>query len=167
MSRHANPPDDVATRPTSFDTAVAAYLPFLRRLAWRLERNAQDRDDVVQETVENALSRWTSYRTDMPLAGWLAWRMRHVVSKRRARRKLSTTAIGEHATPATQYEYVEARETLRLVNGISKDRDIVVRLMLGDTQAEIARDYGVSRERITTRARRGRCELAERLREAA
>lgn len=163
MSRHPNPPDDVATRPAAFDASVAAHLPFLRRLVSRLERNAQDRDDVVQETVENALSRWTSYRTDMPLAGWLAWRMRHVVSKRRARRALSTTALGEHAAPATQHEYVEACDLARTIDDLPYGYGAVIKRLI--TGSEYTGNGGDRAMRA--QAQRAREALAERLREAA
>lgn len=163
MSRHPNPPDDVATRPAAFGAAVAAHLPFLRRLVSRLERNAQDRDDVVQETVENALSRWTSYRTDMPFVGWLAWRMRHVVSKRRARRALSTTALGEHAVPAAQHEYVEAADLARTIDDLPYGYGAVIkRVILG---GEYTGKGGARAMRA--QAQRAREALAERLREAA
>lgn len=163
MSRHPSPPDDVDSRPPDFDAAVAAYIPFLRRLARRMERNAQDHDDIVQEATVSALSRWKSYRPDMPFAGWLAWRMRHVVSKRRARRSLPTTALGEHATPAEQHCHVEAADLARTIDALPYGYGAVInRLITGGEYTGNGSDRA-----MRAQAQRAREALAARLGEAA
>lgn len=55
----------------SFIQLVDPYVPALRRFAWTLVRNDDDADDLVQDCLERALSRWAQRRLDGSLKAWL------------------------------------------------------------------------------------------------
>jgi RNA polymerase sigma-70 factor (ECF subfamily) len=53
------------------DEALRTMLPRLRRFALWLARDPSAADDLVQSTVERALSKWASRREDESLRAWL------------------------------------------------------------------------------------------------
>ncbi|HVI55761.1 MAG TPA: sigma-70 family RNA polymerase sigma factor [Luteibacter sp.] len=53
------------------DEALRPMLPRLRRFALWLARDPHAADDLVQSTVERALSKWASRREDESLRAWL------------------------------------------------------------------------------------------------
>ena len=53
------------------DDALREWLPRLRRFALWLTRETSSADDLVQATLERALSRWSSRREDASLRSWL------------------------------------------------------------------------------------------------
>jgi len=57
---------------TSWRDEVVGLIPALRAFAWSLSHNGSDADDLVQDTLERALSRWTLRRSDGDLRAWLA-----------------------------------------------------------------------------------------------
>lgn len=70
------------------DDQLRELLPRLRRFAYWLTRDSSNADDLVQSTMERALSRWDSRRDDTALRPWLfaiAYRQ-FLDGKRRARR---------------------------------------------------------------------------------
>jgi RNA polymerase sigma factor (sigma-70 family) len=46
-------------------------IPALRRYAWALLRDDEAADDLVQDTLERAISRWSQRRRDGDLRAWL------------------------------------------------------------------------------------------------
>jgi RNA polymerase sigma-70 factor (ECF subfamily) len=53
------------------DEALRTMLPRLRRFALWLARDSNAADDLVQSTIERALSRWHTRQDDESLRGWL------------------------------------------------------------------------------------------------
>jgi RNA polymerase sigma-70 factor (ECF subfamily) len=53
------------------DEALRPMLPRLRRFALWLARDPHAADDLVQSTVERALTKWTTRRDDESLRAWL------------------------------------------------------------------------------------------------
>src|SRR5579884_806951 len=53
------------------DAQIEPLIPALRRFAWGLCRDPHDADDLVQDCVERALSRWHLRRSDGNLRAWL------------------------------------------------------------------------------------------------
>lgn len=89
------------------DTALREVLPELRRFARWLTRDADSADDLVQSTLERALSRWHTRRDDTALRAWLysiAYR-RFLDGRRRARRR---AAMLELLGQRTEAEYPSA-----------------------------------------------------------
>lgn len=62
------------TSPTpmhELDEALRELIPRLRRFAVSLTRNASSADDLVQSTLERAITRWADKRSDGDLRAWL------------------------------------------------------------------------------------------------
>lgn len=53
------------------DAALRELIPRLRRFAVSLTRNASSADDLVQSTLERALTRWGGKRSEGDLRAWL------------------------------------------------------------------------------------------------
>ncbi|PZW45109.1 RNA polymerase sigma-70 factor (ECF subfamily) [Humitalea rosea] len=50
---------------------IERHIPALRRFAWALLRDGAAADDLVQDCLERALSRWHLHRADGDLRAWL------------------------------------------------------------------------------------------------
>lgn len=64
----------VVTNPTpmhELDEALRELIPRLRRFAVSLTRNASSADDLVQSTLERAITRWADKRSEGDLRAWL------------------------------------------------------------------------------------------------
>lgn len=75
-------------RDHDINASLREHLPRLRRFAGWLTRDGDQADDLVQSTLERALTRWHSRRIDTALRPWLfaiAYRQ-FLDGKRRARR---------------------------------------------------------------------------------
>lgn len=153
-------------RPASFDARVLSYMPALKKLAYRFERNRQDREDLINETVEVALRRWAGYRPDGGFYGWLVGQMRSVVAdvRRRARRHyaepldaayihnsgddtpMAVSSWHEPMLPAEQDNVIEL-DQIRAAMRPGRAADMLMRVAAGEEYSSIAADYGVSRQR--------------------
>ena len=71
-------------------------IPGLRRYAWALLRDGEAADDLVQDTLERAISRW-SQRRDGDLKAWLFAIQRNLFINGLRRRKARGTRVGEEA----------------------------------------------------------------------
>lgn len=150
----------VIDRPAEFDQRVMQYLPGLRKLSWRYCRDAEEREDLVNDTVMFALRNWQSFREEGGFWSWLCWQMRGEVSRRNNYNKRrvwlnaqfdvqheTADAIAELRTEPTQDVEVELADVKRLVAGV-RHGDVLLRYAHGATLDEIARDRGLSKERI-------------------
>lgn len=153
-------------RPAEFDARVLAYMPALKKLAYRFERNRQDREDLINETVEVALRRWAGYRPDGGFYGWLVGQMRSVVAdvRRRARRHvagpldaafdhnsmddtpMAVSSWHEPTLPAEQDNIIEL-DQVRAAMRPGRAGEMLMRVAAGEEYSTIAADYGVSRQR--------------------
>jgi RNA polymerase sigma factor (sigma-70 family) len=71
-------------------------IPGLRRYAWALLRDCEAADDLVQDTLERAISRWNQ-RRDGDLRAWLFAIQRNLFINGLRRRKARGTRVGEEA----------------------------------------------------------------------
>lgn len=86
------------------DDQLRELLPRLRRFARWLTRDASSADDLVQSTLERALSRWDSRRDETALRPWvfaIAYRQ-FLDGKRRARRYASVLELFRSGPEAEQ-----------------------------------------------------------------
>lgn len=86
------------------DQQLRELLPRLRRFALWLTRDAAGADDLVQSTVEKALSRWHSRRDASALRAWLfaiAYRQ-FLGDRRRARRYAAMLELFGRGAPDAQ-----------------------------------------------------------------
>jgi RNA polymerase sigma-70 factor (ECF subfamily) len=71
-------------------------IPGLRRYAWALLRDGEAADDLVQDTLERAISHWNQ-RRDGDLRAWLFAIQRNLFINGLRRRKARGTHVGEEA----------------------------------------------------------------------
>jgi len=104
------------------DEALRTMLPRLRRFALWLVRDPSAADDLVQSTVERALSHWASRREDESLRAWLfaiLYRL-FLDGKRRATRyaRLLGSLRGEEPTWPSAERVAIANSTLAAFAGL-------------------------------------------------
>jgi RNA polymerase sigma-70 factor (ECF subfamily) len=155
-------------------TAILAEIPRLRRYARALLRDRDAADDLVQDSLERALSRLENWRTGENPRRWLFTIMHHlfVDQTRKVRRRSETMpieAVEEMASPATQVENLASREILEALQAISPERRaaLVMVAIEGFSYAEAANVLGIPAGTLMSRISRGREELRSLLDHAA
>lgn len=91
--------NDAANRDLTLDeiaSLLEPQIPGLRRYAWALLRDGEAADDLVQDTLERAISRWNQ-RRDGDLRAWLFAIQRNLFINGLRRRKAHGTRVGEDA----------------------------------------------------------------------
>ena len=141
-------------------------IPALRRYAYALLRDHAAADDLVQDTLERALSRWTSRRSDGALRPWLFAILRnlHIDAHRQARRRGVQVEIDEvdHGeTAAHQEAALEARDVLATLEQLPEEQKSLL-LLIGVedfSYDEAARILGVPIGTVMSRLSRARQRL--------
>ena len=138
-------------RPPSFDAALIAYMPGMRRLASKLGYKGADADDLVTDTIAYCLEHWKNFRGETDkMWNWIYWQMRGIVKNSRSRKRVMLVAAGtsyESAEiSASQMDVAHASQVVGLLSG--RAGDMTVRLAMGDTLDEISSQHGISRERV-------------------
>lgn len=141
-----------ATRDATFDARVAAYMPGLRKLAYRYP--SQEADDLVQDTMVVAMQRHATFSEEHGLWNWLKVQMRIAAGRNRERAgRVKRAGINvaledyDQSTPATQEDYADLSAALGRLAG-TRHGDVVVQRAMGWTCAEIASERGVSKQRV-------------------
>ena len=156
--------------PDSFGRAIAAYLPGLRKRAMRYERNHADREELVGDTLELAVKHWRKFRPNGALWAWLKWQMAKAAANRREyasyKKRTGVNITLERLAPlpdAARQEDITMFS--QVVDAIPRERDkeVLLRRAEGDTDVEIAADFGVTRQRIHTLEKQARARLMKRL----
>ena len=150
---------------------IEAQIPGLRRFACALLRGDREAaDDLVQDTLERALSHWNMRRTDASLRGWLYTILynrfrsdRHRV-RRRGQHDLLTEDTDLPGIDGGQHSALEHRDLLRAFAGLPEEQQAVLLLVAVEdvSYQEAARVLGVPVGTVMSRLSRGR----ERLRRA-
>jgi RNA polymerase sigma factor (sigma-70 family) len=141
-------------------------IPALRRYAYALLRDHAAADDLVQDTLERALSRWTSRRSDGALRPWLFAILRnlHIDAHRQARRRGAQVEIDEvdhRETVAHQEAALEARDVLAALEQLPEEQKSLL-LLIGVedfSYEEAARIVGVPIGTVMSRLSRARQRL--------
>lgn len=157
-------------------TAILAEIPRLRRYARALLRDRDAADDLVQDSLERALSRLDNWRSGDSPRRWLFTIMHHLFidETRRSKRRHETMALPieaaeERGVPATQLETVESREILDALQRIAPERRAALLMVAieGFSYAEAANTLGIPAGTLMSRISRGRDELRMLLDDAA
>lgn len=148
-----NPTD----RPREFDERLLAYLPGLRAAARRIVHSADQREDIINDTIVYVLDHWQNFREDKanPSRGfyrWLTWQMRAIIQNKSRKRKLPTgssldVAARRVGVNAEQHDALEARQIIEMIEP-SRGGVALLRRGMGMRFREIGDELGVS----TTRA---------------
>ena len=146
--------------------AIEEHIPRLRRYARALTGNTASADDLVQDTLERALGRFSMWRPGSDLRAWLFSIMHNVhvnqVKGRRADREQSLDdEMPEIPVQATHNHVLEVRDLVSALNDLpSEQREIL--LLVGLEQLsyeEVAKVLSVPLGTVMSRLSRGREKL--------
>jgi RNA polymerase sigma-70 factor, ECF subfamily len=151
---------------------LEAHIPGLRRYACALLRGDRARaDDLVQESLERALSRWHQRRSDGDLRGWMYTILyrRFLTNRRRQRNDFvyqSLTEVLERDEPGVvggQEAALAQRDILRgLAELPEKQRSVLLLIAVEDFSYEqAARILAVPIGTVMSRLSRGRERLRQ------
>jgi RNA polymerase sigma-70 factor (ECF subfamily) len=147
---------------------IEAQIPGLRRFACALLRGDRERaDDLVQDTLERALSRWHLRRPGGSVRGWLYTILynRFLTDQHRSRRRgLHDTLTEKTDLPGIdggQYSALEHRDLLRAFSTLPQEqRSVLLLIGVEDlSYEEAARVLGVPIGTVMSRLSRGRERL--------
>ena len=151
---------------------LEAYIPGLRRYAYALLRgDRESADDLVQDSLERALSCWHQRRTDGDLRGWLYTILYHrfVTGRRRQRHDVghsSLTEILDVEQPRVgggQEGALAHRDLLRGFAELPEEQRSVLLLIAVEDSSyrEAARVLGLPIGTVMSRLSRGREHLRQ------
>jgi len=143
---------------------IEGHVLALRRFALALTRDRDMADDLVQDTIERALSRWQLRRRDAPLRPWLF--AIHISAWRRRMRSpvVADGAIEEIADISDDVEArVELRQVLGLLGRLPEEQRTALLLVAveGLSYAQTAEVTGVAIGTVMSRLGRARHRLRE------
>jgi RNA polymerase sigma-70 factor (ECF subfamily) len=150
-------------------TLLEPLIPALRRYAYALVRDRELADDLVQDTLERALSRWVLRRPDGELRAWLFTILRnlHINAYRRGKRQGPHVSIDgaiddAHAgTAAAQETGLEMHDVLAALDQLPEEQKSLLLLVGVEDLSydEAARVTGVPIGTVMSRLSRARQRL--------
>ncbi len=113
---------------------IEPHIPALRRYAFALLRDRDRADDLVQDTLERALSRWLLRRPDGDVRAWLFTILRnlHVSRWRSERRRGSIVGLDEATmpgVPARQEAALEVHDVLAALDQLPEEQKSLLLLV--------------------------------------
>lgn len=157
----------------AFAEAMIVLLPNLRRYAISLTRAPDQAEDLVQQTVERALSRADSFDPSQRLEPWLFRILRNAFIDQYRRQRSAGPQIDIHDAPdvlsTDPAAQIEARLMLRDVQAAMgelppEQREVLHLTCIEElTYAETARVLDIPQGTVMSRLSRARIALAEKL----
>jgi RNA polymerase sigma-70 factor (ECF subfamily) len=144
-------------------------IPALRRYAWALLRDREAADDLVQDTLERAISRWSQRRREGDLRAWLFTIQRNLFLNGVRQRKTRGTQVGEEAlndvqAPGTSPEtHTGLRDILVGLDSLSEEqRSLLLLVGVEDLSYEqAAQVLGIPLGTVMSRLSRARARLRD------
>jgi RNA polymerase sigma factor (sigma-70 family) len=155
---------------------IEPVIPALRRYARTFVRDAGAADDLVQDTLERAISRWHQRRSDGDARTWLFTILHNLAVnhlRRTARRgrevPLDDAGDSDVAVPSTQEDALRRDDILGAVGQLPDDqRSVLLLVSLEDVSyAEAARVLDIPIGTVMSRLARARARLLKLLEEPA
>jgi len=151
---------------TAFRQSVEAMIPALRRYARALARDADIADDLVQDTLERALSRYHLWRRGSDLRAWLFTIMHNIyVNQARSRARHQHEALETEpeaeALRGRDPDWLELRDLASALARVPEEQRAVL-LLVGleqFTYDEAARVLDIPIGTVMSRLSRGRERL--------
>lgn len=148
---------------------VAPLIPVLRRFAWSLCHDGVLADDLVQDCLERAISRWHLHRQDGNLRAWLFTILYHefVNGRRRLARRGTPASLDDlHVEPMAsddQEQQVRVRDILEAIERLPNDHRAVILLIAVEefSYDEAAAVLGIPVGTVMSRLSRARAKLRE------
>lgn len=148
------------------EALLEPLIPALRRYAYALVRDHDAADDLVQDTLERALSRWALRRSDGDLRAWLFTIQRnlHVSALRQDRRRGVHVELDESTTPSTaapQESGGEVQDILAALDQLPEEQKSLLLLVGVEDLSydDAAKVMGVPIGTVMSRLSRGRQRL--------
>ena len=149
---------------------IVALLPRLRRFGRAIARHPADADDLVQISIERALSRYEQWRPEAPFHSWMFGIMRNAwIDEARARGRHGKVLAPEEAGLDVPDNASEAQLRLlsvqRAMASLPEEQLLAVALVLveGLSYKEAAEALDVPIGTLTSRLARGREALQKQL----
>ena len=148
------------------DALLEPLIPALRRYAYALLHDHDTADDLVQDTLEHALARWTQRRPEGELRAWLFTIQRNLFINtwRQRQRRGPHAALDEVAPPgvaARQEEALEVRDVLAALDRLPEEQKSLL-LLIGVedfSYDDASRILGVPMGTVMSRLSRARQKL--------
>jgi RNA polymerase sigma factor (sigma-70 family) len=146
-------------------SAILAELPRLRRYARAMVGDRDAADDLVQDTLERAWSRFAQWRAGSDLRAWLFSIMHNLRVDQLRRPGLSTIAMDDEdfAVPirATQSDQLEVGDLESALAQLPEEQRAVLLLVALEEMSyeEVARTLGIPLGTVMSRLSRGRERL--------
>ena len=141
-------------------------IPALRRYAYALLRDHAAADNLVQDTLERALSRWYLRRTDGELRAWLFTILRNVFYTHMRRQALEIAVCNDpqftkNTVGPRQHTSLEVKELLNAFPRLPPEQREAVELAFfgGFTHAELAERLREPLGTVKSRIRMGLLRL--------
>jgi len=141
-------------------------IPSLRRYAYALVRDPESADDLVQDTLERALSRWHLRRAEGDLRAWLFAILRnlHVSAWRQKQRRGVQVELDEQNEPAATAAPDSGLETQDVLSALDRlpeeQKSLLLLIGVEDfSYDEAARLLGVPIGTVMSRLSRARQRL--------
>ena len=153
---------------------IEPVIPSLRRYARTFVRDAAAADDLVQDTLERAISRWHLRRSDGETRPWLFTilhnlAVNHLRRSARRGRELPLDDAGDSdvAVPPTQEDALRHEEVLAAVGQLPDDqRSVLLLVSIEDVSyTEAARILDIPIGTVMSRLARARARLLKLLEE--
>ncbi|SHG05296.1 sigma-70 family RNA polymerase sigma factor [Bradyrhizobium erythrophlei] len=147
---------------------IEPVIPALRRYARTFVRGAADADDLVQDTLERAISRWYQRRSDGETRAWLFTILHNLAVNhlRRAARRgrevpLDDAGESDVAVPSAQEDALRRDDILGAVGRLpDEQRSVLLLVSIEDVSyAEAARILGIPIGTVMSRLARARAQL--------
>lgn len=150
---------------------IEQHIPYLRRYAGTLTRDPAAADDLLQESLLNALSKSHLYRPGTNLRAWLftILRNQHVSSLRRAARSGIPVdpddAAPSFATRPNQEHSLSVQAVEKALRSLPKGQRRLIELVAvhGQSYEDVAKRYGLALGTVKSRISRGRSQLRQAL----
>ena len=148
------------------EALLESLIPALRRYAYALVRDHDAADDLVQDTLERALSRWSLRRRDGDLRAWLFTIQRnlHVSARRQGQRRGAHVELDEATSPSThaqQESGLEVQDILTTLDQLPEEQKSLLLLVGVEDLSydDAAKVMGVPVGTVMSRLARGRQKL--------
>lgn len=152
---------------TQDEAKIVACIPSLRRYARGLTANRERADDLVQDTLERAWSRFSLWQKRGELRAWIFGIMHNqFVDQLRAQRSRPEDNVGddlpEQSVRATQTDRLEVRDLDRLLQRLPPEQREVLLLVSVEelSYQEVASSLGVPIGTVMSRLSRARERLS-------
>ena len=157
----------MSERPASFDAALMAALPSVRRLCMNLTRHRDNAEDLASDVICRALSSWHLFEPGSNMAAWLCTITRnHFLTLARKGGRMVEDVDGAHAAAVAiggnQDHKLACDEAFSLIRRMpQRQRHAVICIALGDSYEDVAAETGLPIGTVKSELHRARQILKE------